>query len=196
VAMHMRTAHRIRLSLSLQAPFSLYTSSTLCDFLLALGGHHPRSGRGHTQGPVETHGRPAGWDAWWPGAALAVELRLPTGVERRGFENRVDVGFTGLLKKDVGRHSFHLNVDFERIGDTSAEESLRTYVWDVVVGHDMSLTPPGSSCSKTSSGGKRTCGGPRMSKSLHTRFIHSMLQTHGYYTPTCAVSVRMLCGSI
>jgi hypothetical protein len=45
----MRTAHRIRLSLSLQAPFSLYTSSTLCDFLLALGGHHPRSGRGHTQ---------------------------------------------------------------------------------------------------------------------------------------------------
>jgi hypothetical protein len=80
-------------------------------------------------------------DAWWPGAALAVELRLPTGVERRGFENGVDVGFTGILKKDVGRHSFHLNIDFERIGDTSAEESLRTYIWDVVAGHDMPLTP-------------------------------------------------------
>jgi hypothetical protein len=80
-------------------------------------------------------------DAWWPGGALAVELRLPTGVERRGFENGVDVGFTGILKKDVGPHSFHLNIDFERIGDTSAEESLRTYVWDVVAGHDMPLTP-------------------------------------------------------
>jgi hypothetical protein len=80
-------------------------------------------------------------EAWWPGGALAVELRLPTGVERRGFENGVDVGFTGILKKDVGPHSFHLNIDFERIGDTSAEESLRTHVWDVVAGHDMPLTP-------------------------------------------------------
>ena len=49
VAIHMRTTHRIRLSLSLQAPFSLCASPALCDLLLARGCHHLRSRRGHAQ---------------------------------------------------------------------------------------------------------------------------------------------------
>ncbi len=52
VAIHMLTAQRIRLSLSLQAPFSLLASSPLRDFLLALGRDHPRSWGGNPQGLV------------------------------------------------------------------------------------------------------------------------------------------------
>ena len=36
----------------------------------------------------------------------------------------------------------------------------------------------------------------RCTKSLHTRFIHSMSQTHCYYTLSCTACVPMLCGSI
>lgn len=53
-------------------------------------------------------GRPR--DRWWPGAALILEVRLPTGIERAGFHNNVDVGLTAALEEDVGLHSFHLNV--------------------------------------------------------------------------------------
>src|ERR687893_1001520 len=52
VAIHMLTPHRVRLSLSLQAPFSLLAGSSLCDFLLVVGRHHPRSGCGNAQGLV------------------------------------------------------------------------------------------------------------------------------------------------
>jgi hypothetical protein len=34
------------------------------------------------------------------------------------------------------------------------------------------------------------------SKSLHTRFIHSLARTHRYCMRTCPVSVPMLCGLI
>src|SRR5918997_1990944 len=50
VAIHMLTANRIRLSLSLQAPFSLLPGSSLCDFRLVIGRHHPRSRSRYTQG--------------------------------------------------------------------------------------------------------------------------------------------------
>src|SRR4029453_682901 len=49
VAMHMRPSQRIRLSLSLQAPFSLCASPALCDLLLARGRPHSRSRGGHAQ---------------------------------------------------------------------------------------------------------------------------------------------------
>src|SRR5687768_4443995 len=52
VAIHMLTAQRIRLSLSLQAAFSLLIGPSLRDFLLAPGGDHPRSRSGHAQGLV------------------------------------------------------------------------------------------------------------------------------------------------
>ena len=52
MALHMRTAHGIRLSLSVQAPFLLRASSTFCELLLALGGHYPRSGGRNAQGVV------------------------------------------------------------------------------------------------------------------------------------------------
>ena len=42
MAMHMRTTQRIRLSVSLQAPFSLCASPALCALLLARGRQHPR----------------------------------------------------------------------------------------------------------------------------------------------------------
>ena len=38
---------------------------------------------------------------------------------------------------------------------------------------------------------KRLC-----TKSLHTRFIHSLARTHRYCMRTCPVSVPMLCGLI
>ncbi len=84
------------------------------------------------------------WDdqrgAWQPGVALEGDVRLPTGVERRGFKNRVDAGLTLILKKDVGPHSFHFNGGFDWTGDKSEEENLRRVVLSIVVGHDMPLT--------------------------------------------------------
>lgn len=84
------------------------------------------------------------WDdrarAWRPGLAFEAEVRLPTGVQGRGFKNRVDAGLTAVLKKDVGPHSFHLNAGFEWTGDKSEEGNLRRLVPSVVVGHDAPLT--------------------------------------------------------
>lgn len=77
--------------------------------------------------------------AWWPGFALEGDIRLPTGVERRDFKNRLDAGLTVIMKKDVGPHSFHFNGGFDWIGDTSKEEKLRRFVFSIVVGHDMPL---------------------------------------------------------
>ena len=48
MAMHTLTANRIRLSLSLQAPFSLFSGSPLCDFRLAIGRNPSGSGSGYT----------------------------------------------------------------------------------------------------------------------------------------------------
>ncbi len=78
--------------------------------------------------------------AWWPGVALEADIRLPTGVERHGFRNRVDSGLTALLKKDVGPHSFHFNAGFDWTGDKSKEENLRRVVLSIVAGHDMPVT--------------------------------------------------------
>ncbi len=84
------------------------------------------------------------WDdqpgAWWPGVALEADVRLPTGVERDGYKNRVDASLTLIMKKDVGPHSFHFNGEFDWTGDKSEEENLRRAALSVVVGHDMPLT--------------------------------------------------------
>src|SRR5918997_3913019 len=58
VAIHMLTANRIRLSLSLQAPFSMLSSSPLCDFRLVVGRDYPRPGGRNPQG-VNTLSTPA-----------------------------------------------------------------------------------------------------------------------------------------
>src|SRR5918998_5752162 len=54
----MLTANRIRLSLSLQAPFSMLSSSPLCDFRLVVGRDYPRPGGRNPQG-VNTLSTPA-----------------------------------------------------------------------------------------------------------------------------------------
>ncbi len=79
-------------------------------------------------------------EKWWPGFAIEADVRLPTGIERHGFKNRTDAGFTALMKKDVGIHSFHLNAGFDWTNDESEEETLRRVVWSGAVGHDMPLT--------------------------------------------------------
>ncbi len=84
------------------------------------------------------------WDdqrkAWWPGVALEVDVRLPTGAETHRYKNRVDGGLTIVMKKDIGPHSFHLNAGVDWTGDESEEENLRSSALSVVVGHDMPLT--------------------------------------------------------
>ena len=52
MAIHMLTAHRIRLSLSLQAPFPLLPSPSFCDLLLVVGGDYSGSGSRPAQGVV------------------------------------------------------------------------------------------------------------------------------------------------
>jgi hypothetical protein len=79
-------------------------------------------------------------DAWWPGAALEADVKLPTAAARRGFKNRADAGFTAILKKDLGSHSFHCNAGFDWTGDESEKEDLRRTALSVVAGHDMPLT--------------------------------------------------------
>ena len=77
---------------------------------------------------------------WWPGAALGLDLRLPTGSARQGFRNRPDIDLTVALKKDIGPHSFHLNVGYEWINDQSDRERFRAGAWRVIVGHDAPVT--------------------------------------------------------
>ncbi len=79
-------------------------------------------------------------EEWWPGLAIEADIRLPTGIERHGFKNRTDAGFTALMKKDVGNHSFHFNAGFDWTNDESEEESLRRVVWSGAVGHHTPLT--------------------------------------------------------
>ena len=74
------------------------------------------------------------------GVALEAEVRLPTGEEMRGFKNRVDAGFTFIMKKDAGPHSFHLNAGFDWTNDESEEETLRSVVWSAAIGHHTPLT--------------------------------------------------------
>ncbi len=76
----------------------------------------------------------------WPGFAFEADLRLPTGIERQGFKNRVDAGLTALMKKEIGTQSLHLNAGFEWSGDKSDEETLRSVVWSAAIGHHTSLT--------------------------------------------------------
>ena len=84
------------------------------------------------------------WDnrkgAWWPGAALEADVRLPTGVERVGFMNRVDPGLTAVMMRSVGPNTFHLNAGFDWTGDKSEEERLRSLAWIIAAGHHISLT--------------------------------------------------------
>jgi outer membrane putative beta-barrel porin/alpha-amylase len=84
------------------------------------------------------------WDdsrkEWWPGFAVEADLNLPTGIERPGFKNRVDAGFTVLMKKDVGTHSFHFNGGIDWTGDESDEEALKRRVWSSAIGHHTRLT--------------------------------------------------------
>lgn len=84
------------------------------------------------------------WDdsqeEWWPGFALEADVRLPTGIERRGFKNGFDAGVTALMKKDVGDHSFHFNAGFDLSDDKSEDETLRRGIWSITVGHHTTLT--------------------------------------------------------
>ncbi len=76
----------------------------------------------------------------WPGVALALDVRLPTGKERAGFDSGVAVEPAIILTKSVGRQSFHLNLAHEWVGSQSTEEQLRKNIWRVVVGHHVPLT--------------------------------------------------------
>ncbi len=84
------------------------------------------------------------WDnperEWWPGVAFEAEVRLPTGVDRSDYTNRVDAGLTVLMMKSVGEHTFHLNAGFDLTGDKSEEERIRRFNWSIAVGHHISLT--------------------------------------------------------
>jgi hypothetical protein len=61
-------------------------------------------------------------------------------VEPRGYSNRIDAGFSVLMKKDAGPHSFHFNAGFDWTADESEEEALRRVALNVVLGHDVPLT--------------------------------------------------------
>ncbi len=76
----------------------------------------------------------------WPGLALEADVRLPTGVSGLGFKNRVDAGLTGILRKNAGPHSFHINAGFDWTDDQREEEVLRRTALNFVIGHDAPLT--------------------------------------------------------
>jgi hypothetical protein len=59
---------------------------------------------------------------------------------RPGFKNRVDAGFTAILRKNAGPHSFHINAGFDWTDDEREEEILRRTALNLVFGHDMPLT--------------------------------------------------------
>lgn len=103
-------------------------------------GEGAASGNGDAQVSILRKLRDDSREEWWPGFAIEADLRLPTGIERHGFKNRVDAGFTALLKRDVGSHSFHLNAGFDWSGDESEEETLRRGIWSSAVGHHTPLT--------------------------------------------------------
>ncbi len=75
--------------------------------------------------------------AWGPAVALEADVTLPTGVERHGFDNRVDAGLTVIMKKVVGPHSFHFNGGVDWTRDTSEEEDLRRGILSIVLGHHI-----------------------------------------------------------
>ncbi len=83
------------------------------------------------------------WDArrerWWPGLAIEADIRLPSGTEKPGFTNRVDAGFTVLLKETVGDHAFHVNVGLDWTGDHSDTETLKRTAWSAMIGHHAPL---------------------------------------------------------
>lgn len=106
-----------------------------------LVGQGAASGNGNTEISVLRKLRDAAADQWWPGLAIEGDLTLPSGIERGGYKNRVDAGFTALLKKEVKRHSFYLNAGLDWTRDESEEESLRRSTWSVAVGHHTALTP-------------------------------------------------------
>lgn len=106
-----------------------------------LVGQGAANGNGNVQISILRKLRDATTNQRWPGLALEADLTLPSGIERRGFKNRVDVGFTALLKKDVKHHSFHLNAGLDWSRDESEEESLRRNAWSVAIGHHTALTP-------------------------------------------------------
>ncbi len=105
---------------------------------LALG-EGSANGNGDVQISILRKLRDDGGEEWWPGFGVEADLRLPTGVENLGFRNRVDAGFTALMKKQVGVHAFHLNAGFDWSGDESRDENLRQFVWTLVAGHHVPL---------------------------------------------------------
>ncbi len=84
------------------------------------------------------------WDAprdrWSPGFAMEADFRLPIGIQQPGFTNGADLGMTALLKKDLGKHVFHINAGFDWTADESTVETLRRGVWSAAIGHHVPLT--------------------------------------------------------
>lgn len=76
-----------------------------------------------------------------PGVAIEADVTLPSGMERRGFKNRLDAGLTALLKKEIAGQHVHLNAGFDWTRDESDEESLRRIAWTIAAGHHTALTP-------------------------------------------------------
>ncbi len=103
-------------------------------------GQGAANGNGDVQSSVLRKLRDDSDEEWWPGFAIEGDLRLPTGIEGRGFRNRFDAGLTVLMKKEVGVHGFHFNGGLEWSGDKSEDERLRHNVWSAAIGHHMPLT--------------------------------------------------------
>ncbi len=79
-------------------------------------------------------------DSRWPGLAFEAAARVPTGGSRPNFKNRVDAGFTALIRKNAGPHSLHMNIGFDWTGDEREGEELRRTALNSIFGHDMPLT--------------------------------------------------------
>lgn len=103
-------------------------------------GEGEANGNGDVQLGILRKLRDDSREKWWPGFAIEADLGLPTGSETHGFRNRVDAGFSVLMKKEVGSHNFHLNAGFDWSGDESEEETLRRGIWSGAVGHHTALT--------------------------------------------------------
>lgn len=103
-------------------------------------GQGAANGNGDTQISVLRKFRDSSPEKRWPGFAVEAELRLPSGIQRHGFKNRVDAAITALVTKHMARHSFHVNAGFDWSGDESQEERLRRGVWSGAVGHHTALT--------------------------------------------------------
>ncbi len=98
---------------------------------LLLGGGEP-TGNGDVELSVLRKLRDDQQDSRWPGLALEAAVRLPTGVSRPGFKNRVDAGFTAILRKNAGPHSFHVNTGFDWTDDEREEEVPRRTALNLV----------------------------------------------------------------